>query len=232
MLNSPLGGRYGIGGALGRSWKREAGGELSGWWNNNGAFSGCIAAYQPKGAASYAASKVNLTGDATYNAVDPAGAVGWNTTDGWIGGSSKYISTGYVISDISHSVFIRFTDAPSAATGIVGTYNAANASSLYIRPNSSFTTFYYYASNSFTTLLTTAGTLGLAGKDCYKNGSDIGDLSQTGTSAGPHPLFIFAINLNGSPGQYFTGKIQAFALYSVTLTTSQAADLHTAMAAL
>lgn len=26
MLNSPLGGRYGIGGALGRSWKREAGG--------------------------------------------------------------------------------------------------------------------------------------------------------------------------------------------------------------
>lgn len=53
-----LGSRYGIQGALGRSVKRASGG--GGWWDLNGTITGCVAAYQPKGAASYAASKVNL----------------------------------------------------------------------------------------------------------------------------------------------------------------------------
>ncbi len=38
------------------------------WWDNNGAISGCVAAYQPKGAADLAASYVNLANSGTYNA--------------------------------------------------------------------------------------------------------------------------------------------------------------------
>ena len=39
--------------------------KAGGWWDLNGTITSCIAAYQPKGAASYAASKVNLANPGT-----------------------------------------------------------------------------------------------------------------------------------------------------------------------
>jgi len=75
-----LGSRYGIQGALGRSVKRAAGG---GWWDLNGTIKSCVAAYQPVGAADYAASKVNLLNPGTYNLSDGVAYPDWASATGW-----------------------------------------------------------------------------------------------------------------------------------------------------
>jgi len=52
------------------------------WWDLNGTITSCVAAYQPKGAASYAASLVDLSGnsnDLTKNTDDPS----WDSATGW-----------------------------------------------------------------------------------------------------------------------------------------------------
>src|SRR4030042_426783 len=43
----------------------------------------CIAAYQPKGADSYAASKVNIANPGTYNLSDGAAFPTWAAATGW-----------------------------------------------------------------------------------------------------------------------------------------------------
>ncbi len=57
----------------------------SGWWDNNGAISGCVAAYQPIGAASLAASYSNLANPGTYDCTVFAGhtAPTFATETGW-----------------------------------------------------------------------------------------------------------------------------------------------------
>jgi hypothetical protein len=80
----------------------------NGWWNNNGAIAGCVAAYQPIGAADLAASYVNLFNPGTNNAA-PGTAPTWDVTDGWIFGGTNYLNTGIVPAD-SYSVFVRFTN--------------------------------------------------------------------------------------------------------------------------
>jgi hypothetical protein len=54
----------------------------SNWWEAGGA-TGCVAAYQPKGAASYAASLVNLANPGTYNLTETAASPIWDAAVGW-----------------------------------------------------------------------------------------------------------------------------------------------------
>jgi hypothetical protein len=55
-----------------------------GWWLSGGITpANCIAAYQAKGAATYAASKVNLANPSTYDAVDGAAYPTWAAETGW-----------------------------------------------------------------------------------------------------------------------------------------------------
>jgi len=91
-----LGSRYGIQGALGRSVKRAAGG---GWWDLNGTIKSCVAAYQPVGAADYAASKVNLLNPGTYNLSDGVAYPDWASATGWTfeKDKSEYLDTGITI---------------------------------------------------------------------------------------------------------------------------------------
>src|SRR4030042_328416 len=54
----------------------------------------CLAAYQPKGAASYAASKVNIVNPGTYDLTDGAAFPTWDVVNGWTfaDGSLQYLS--------------------------------------------------------------------------------------------------------------------------------------------
>lgn len=82
-----------------------------------------LAAYQPKGAASLAASYINLanpgTGDATVT-TPPT----FDASRGWIfNGTSQFIKTG-IVPDANTSVIIKFTDVPYYTTAphcILGT---------------------------------------------------------------------------------------------------------------
>lgn len=59
------------------------------WWEAGGA-TGCVAAYQAKGAASYAASLVNLANPGTYNLASGV-APDFNSASGWTFDTSRYL---------------------------------------------------------------------------------------------------------------------------------------------
>lgn len=62
------------------------------WWLSGGIDpDDCVAAYQPKGAASYAASKVNLANPGTYD-IDSGADPDWDASYGWnFNGTSHYL---------------------------------------------------------------------------------------------------------------------------------------------
>src|SRR4030042_266315 len=65
------------------------------WWLAGGiSAANCLAAYQPKGAASYAASKVNLANPGTYDAVDGVAFPTWAAATGWtFNGVAQYLTS-------------------------------------------------------------------------------------------------------------------------------------------
>lgn len=66
------------------------------WWAYGGISANCLAAFQPFGAASYATSKVNLTGVSANDAADGPAYPGWAANTGWAftAASSQYLTVG------------------------------------------------------------------------------------------------------------------------------------------
>ena len=70
---------------------------MSGWWDGNGTISGCVAAYQPIGAADLAASYSNKANPGTYDLSVKGGyaAPGFSSASGWTySASGKILTTG------------------------------------------------------------------------------------------------------------------------------------------
>ena len=228
-----LGSRYGIQGALGRSVKRAAAG--GGWWDLNGTITSCVAAYQPKGAASYAASKVNLTGNTDHDAVDGTAYPDWDSTNGWKADSSK---SQYLVTDITmgcsatnQSSIVRFSNIPASGVNIL--FGSETPSKRYALLPYSFGSIitHCYDKTVLAGIGKTAGILSMAGNNLYYNGSDIADILY-GSSQISDVLYICGGNNNGSLADKMTGYIQAIAFYNAALTATQIGNLTTAMAAL
>ena len=192
------------------------------WWLSGGiAAANCIAAYQPKGAASLAASYANLTGNATYNAAEGT-APSWDATSGWIfnAASTQYLLTNYVLTSTS-SVIVKFSDA-SGATCVVGC--SSNAKTLF-----EIGTARFRVGSVTITVTTYSGVLAVAGITCFKDASSLGD-GTDGRSV--LTLDIGRRRTGASTGdRYFTGYIQALAIYNSDVTANISA-LTTAMNAL
>lgn len=204
------------------------------WWDNNGAISGCVAAYAAKGAASLAASYTNLANPGTYTAA-PGVAPTFNAADGWtFNGSTQYLTTG-VIPAAGWSALIRFSDNTSPDDDTVfGSYSGAT---LRFSVNINAVTgnnriIYQNGGILVESPGIAAGVVGFAGQTGYRNAvaasGTIGAWSGTST----RQIYIGATNLEGSISNLFPGKIQAFAIYNVTLTAGQVATITTAMQAL
>jgi len=86
--------------------------KAGGWWLAGGIDpDDCIAAYQPKGAASYAASKVNLANPGTYdltNGNDPS----WSADNGWTfdGVNDHLYETTYEPTNTPFTVIVRLNN--------------------------------------------------------------------------------------------------------------------------
>ena len=76
----------------------------------------------------------------------------------------------------------------------------------------------------------TSGVLAIAGTKAYRDGVDE-SLTLTNADA-PTTLFLGGANSGGSLQNAFNGKIQAFAIYDVTLDAATSAAISAAMAAL
>ena len=205
------------------------------WWLSGGiSAANCIAAYQPKGAASLAASYINLATPGTNN-VTIGVAPSFDTTTGWtFNGSTQYLIAGNVIptNDQKYSIIIQYSNSTTVGGVLVGALNSGG--SLAIWPN------YYgnavrYENGGITTKATGVGTgnLCVAGNKCYRNGVDEGITISVWTGVSEKVIYIGARNNNNFPANLCNGIVTSIAIYGNTaLTALQVAALALEMVAL
>jgi hypothetical protein len=202
----------------------------------------CVAAYQAKGAADYATSKVNLANPGTYDAYQdlPAAVPDWNVNTGWKcgydAGVSTYVKTGYTPpSNGSHSLVVRYSydilppdlrtypglaidSGPGFGFGVwvtvehVQYFNGNTVVGSAVSPNS--------------------GVVAVAGNSGYING--VIDAQGIASDSGiDYELFIGGANIDTAA---IVGDIvlyiQAAAFYSAVITAEQVAAITTATQAL
>ena len=202
-------------------------GGAAGWWLSGGiSAANCIAAYQPKGAASYAASKINLANPGTYD-LQEYNSPSWDSTNGWgVGGSSGYFDTGITPAS-TWSVAVRYSNETNNSAWLFGLYEDANTA-YGIRPYEGVS----YFSGPKTTVAPelSSGVLIMANRNGYRNG--ILDTASISAMVGEPTISVYLLRRNYSNTAPMTGYIQAFAIYNTTITAPQASALSTAMAAL
>lgn len=230
---------YLTGGGLGAqmsSWPVVA---AANWWEpTTGSFT-VVAAYQPKGAADLAASYINLANPGTYDAA-PGTAPSFDS-DGWVFlfSAARYLTTGIsagqnwtAIARFSHGV----RDGSGSYNALFGSDGAAGRR-FYLWPLFTDTQCVFgggglriYAQGS----ILSSGVMAVAGREGYINGSWVAQTDAAYNANPPKALLIGAMAdaSTGSPILYWTGKVQALAIYSTTLDATQIAEVTNAMNAL
>lgn len=211
------------------------------WWLSGGILAAnCLAAYTPKGAASLAASYDNNAApgnglpDGTYDAA-PGVAPTWNAATGWIGGAGVYLLTGITppLGAPTWSAVVRFTGILPNQVPFGMRDTSAPTGSFHIYPSDGLKRYYRNGNLMGLSIIgpILTGIMGFAGTTAYLNGvAEAGVIP--GTIDGSLPILMLTWNNNGTPGTSMTGSMQAFAVYSTTLTGPQVLAVTTAMAAL
>jgi hypothetical protein len=74
------------------------------------------------------------------------------------------------------------------------------------------------------------GIIGLAGQQPYRNGlADGGAMGAWSTPESAYELYVGTLNINGAPGFYYSGYVQALAIYSSSLSPAQMTAVTEAM---
>jgi hypothetical protein len=221
-----------------RVWKGAAAAAAP-WWDPNGEGLCIWAAYQPKGAANFAASLVDISGTGN-DAIDPGGAAtpGWDAVNGWtFDGIAQYLATTFVPDNDQSQTFIcQFTNAATLLPNKRMFGMATNAGTqIWLEPDRGTGTQMEYRHGSSTSNVAPillAGNLGIAGNDGFRNGVSEGIVLLGFTNPPAHTLYIGAQNVIGVVDFHWQGYMQAFAIYDCTLTALQMLAVATAMAAL
>jgi len=206
-----------------------------GWWLAGGIpASNCIAAYQSKGAASYAASKVNLNNSGTHDLSDGAAYPAWDTSTGW---TFTKASSQYLISDINPteggSTILRVANVGNSSGIMYGGfyYSGGGKNMEYIEILSyGVTRFGKGNASSDDSGVLASGCYALVGYKCYKNENLEQTISGSWDGGTVYPLHIGRRNGNTAI-VYFGGDILAFATYNIDIST-YISSLATAMNAL
>ena len=201
----------------------------SNWWEVPGKT--CVAAYQPKGAASYAASKVNLANPGTYDATDGASYPTWAAATGWtFNGSSQYLVSFQPDGTSDYTVVARvlWTSGNGFAFGSrSGTIRGPSVQPAWQTLNPAF--YYGNVGIGGSSVASNNGVYAVTKAFGYYNGAESVAINSTVV---PPALALFIGRLNYTTPSYYTGSIQAIAIWVGTLTTAQIQAVSTAMAAL
>lgn len=192
-----------------------------------------VGAYRAKGAASYAASKVNLPNPGVNNLAEGNGVVLWDATNGWqlTRAESKYLTTG-IVPQKTWSALVRFAGAESGITGFIfGTDTSAGGGASFSVLRTSGGPIQYRNWATLTGTNYAVGVAGITPTDGYKDGIDDGDIVQTQTGIAP-TIYIGCVNNAGVPAFFLTVNIQAIVFFNQALTPTQVATMATRMAAL
>lgn len=110
---------------------------LADWWTVSGVT--CVVAYQPKGAASYAASLSNLANPGTYDAF-AGSAPEWDAGVGWTF-DSKYLRTG-MTPGATYSLIVNYTLTEASGYAFAaGSFVSSPLNRFYIYPANSYFDF-------------------------------------------------------------------------------------------
>jgi hypothetical protein len=191
------------------------------WWAVAGKT--CVAAYQPKGAASLAASKINLANPGTYDATEGVSPI--FDAAGWTGTGTQWLDTGITQTSVSWTFLVSFSGFTGGGDGRMG-------SLMWIAPHwfGGDDTWY---SNGYVQSSpgSQSGVMGIARADCYRNGI----LCGAGIDTAVFRKFIILGVDNGSGGVQSlvsAGSVASYVVYSDVLTAGEVATVSAAMAAL
>ena len=187
------------------------------WWLSGGvSASDVVAAYQPKGATSLAASYVNLANPGTYNAA-PGNAPTWDAANGFkfFANSAQYLKTG-IIPTSGWSAFVRFSNF--FGTGSFGfLFGSVGLGTTRFRVGCNILSERLYGNGSdvTTTIMPASGVMGFAGQQGFLNGSSDGGTigAWSGTAA---EVYIGVRNSGGAAGFFVQAYIQAMAIFNIT----------------
>jgi hypothetical protein len=233
MINYRIDNRHHIIGAgvqaHGGMWPSSA----SNWWEAGGA-TGCVAAYQPKGAASLAASYSNLVNPGTYDLADIATPPTFDASTGWTFNSTQGVGFDTGVMAANMTLVVRISNAaigkystisPIGNTGVGNFIYSAAATSGAQR-------FVHSTGSAYTAGDGSAGTsngvLAVTKDAGYIDGASVINLAGTGASNNA----TTKIGSRGDTAAKFSGNILAVAIYDNTLDAATVAAVSAAMSLL
>lgn len=207
----------------------------SSWWLAGGvSAASCVAAYQAKGAASYAASLSNLNDPGTRGLYSVNTTPSWSAATGWgmMGQSGYFRMTSGWFPTQSMTVLIQVANASTSSMQFCGASggSGARASGISINNTGAFADYYNWGSAAVGGVVT-AGNIAIAGKTVFRNGSSVGTIS-AGTGTNIYDWYWGCENFAGTAHGGGTHTLIAMACYDAVLTNAQVVAVTAAMAAL
>ena len=198
------------------------------WWLAGGIDPSQVkAVYQPVGAASQSESYKNLAKPGTYDA-SLGVAPSWSRSTGWtFNGTTQYLKTG-ILTSVNHTLIIKFSNGakdPSVPWSSLGGDAHQHLSPDY------YTTHRYGGSTGVAVgAVLTQGVMA----ETFTRGYYNGNLETSGITQGLlSRMMLIGTNGGNSAGNpennYFTGNIEAVAIYSANLTDEQVKSVSQAM---
>jgi hypothetical protein len=206
----------------------------SSWWDPNGEGLSVWAAYEPKGAASLAASYTDMSGNGNDAGVGVAPT--WDTTNGWkFNGSTQYLTTAFAAqNDQSQSILIQYTNWSSTTSNdyLAGSQDGSNRWFGVFGHSGNDVISYVNGQVVSVAPFLPAGNLGVAGSQGYRNGAAEGGAMGAWGGAAGSAVYIGCRNNSSTPDLFSAHYCQALAIYDSVLTAPQMLAIATRMAAL
>ena len=219
------------------------------WWLAGGiAAANCVAAYQPKGAASYAASKVNLANPGTYDLVKITNDPDFDAATGWTfdASSVKALDSESKITLTYDSTIIACFTTPNSwakelpivvAVGPVYPFGFQIQSRNAYNVNKCYSSMKNVSAISSSALSTNTKYVVCCLGNYEGKVTQFIDGSKNGQAAGTDSSFSVTNKIRVGQGETlagygFNGVVACCAIYNATLTSTQVGLLTTAMAAL
>jgi hypothetical protein len=205
------------------------------WWKTDGVEDeDVVAAYQAKGAGSYANSKHNLAQEDTYDLVDTGHAPDWDDTNGWkFDGNSHYlVAEGIPITQNCTGIII-FTNLTGSGDEIQHFYFGRTTSPDSFRTfedSSSVCAVIDNKNTGFNAIITN-GVIAISKDGLYMDGELKQTFSISPSSFSINADFGIATSMPVSP-PLTPFYVQAFVFYNKTLTPTQIAAITDNMEAL
>lgn len=202
------------------------------WWLAGGVDpADVVGAWRAKGAASFAASLVNLGGGP--NLYVPQAQPTWTAAKGWQGGQSNRLQvTGGVSVTYGWSYFMKVRNAAPASQQFMGCRGVWNDYTTGMDLNNTGGFQHIESFNPVATNpLVLTGTMTLAGPTYYVDGAYRASMTpHPGGNCGVADLMILTMSWGRNPhGGNLQTEVQGVAVYSDTLTAGQAAAIATAV---